>query len=180
VSWSPNFDASVEEPTVLPARLPLLLINGGAGIAVGIATKVPPHNVHEVVAGLTALIADPGISVRQLMAHIPAPDFPTGAPRRRRRCRHNSAFFLAPSCIECTGGIPPPPLSLCTWLPGAWVAALGPAAPLLPRCRRLDIRPLPSLLAAWHCRPPLLLVPMSCLAPAAPHPSLAHQAARSS
>jgi hypothetical protein len=63
---------------VLPARLPNLLINGTSGIAVGIATKIPPHNMGEVVAGLKALIHNPDITVRQLMQHIPAPDFPTG------------------------------------------------------------------------------------------------------
>lgn len=66
---------------MLPARLPNLLINGTSGIAVGIATKIPPHNMGEVVAGLKALIRNPGITVRQLMQYIPAPDFPTGAPR---------------------------------------------------------------------------------------------------
>jgi DNA gyrase subunit A len=78
VAFLPNFDASVEEPSVLPARVPNLLVNGSSGIAVGIATKIPPHNMREVVAGLRALIADPEISVRELMRHIPAPDFPTG------------------------------------------------------------------------------------------------------
>ncbi|PRW61571.1 DNA gyrase subunit A [Chlorella sorokiniana] len=78
VDWVPNFDASVDEPSVLPARLPNLLINGSSGIAVGIATKIPPHNMGEVVAGLKALIRNPDITVRQLMQHLPAPDFPTG------------------------------------------------------------------------------------------------------
>ena len=63
---------------MLPARVPHLLVNGAAGIAVGIATKIPPHNLREVVAGLKALIQDPDISVAQLMTHIPGPDFPTG------------------------------------------------------------------------------------------------------
>ena len=67
------------EPSVLPARVPNLLINGSSGIAVGIATKIPPHNMREVVAGLKALIHDPNITVQELMKHIPAPDFPTGA-----------------------------------------------------------------------------------------------------
>lgn len=64
---------------MLPARVPNLLINGTSGIAVGIATKIPPHNMREVVEGLKALIHNPDITVRQLMRHIPAPDFPTGA-----------------------------------------------------------------------------------------------------
>ncbi len=67
-----------QEPTVLPARVPHLLVNGAAGIAVGIATNIPPHNLREVVDGLCALIHNPDITVKQLMQHIPAPDFPTG------------------------------------------------------------------------------------------------------
>ena len=63
---------------MLPARVPALLVNGSSGIAVGIATRIPPHNLREVVAGLHALIDDPGLTSQQLMAHIPGPDFPTG------------------------------------------------------------------------------------------------------
>ena len=66
------------EPTVMPARVPLLLVNGASGIAVGIATNIPPHNLSEVVDGLCALIHNPDITIKQLMQHIPAPDFPTG------------------------------------------------------------------------------------------------------
>jgi DNA gyrase subunit A len=66
------------EPTVLPARVPHLLVNGASGIAVGIATKIPPHNLAEVVAGLRAMIRNPDITNAQLMKHIPGPDFPTG------------------------------------------------------------------------------------------------------
>ena len=64
---------------MLPARVPNLLVNGAQGIAVGIATRIPPHNLREVVAGLHALIDRPDITVRELMERIPAPDFPTGA-----------------------------------------------------------------------------------------------------
>jgi len=67
-----------EEPRVLPARVPNLLVNGSSGIAVGIATRIPPHNLREVVRGLHALIDKPDISIPELMEHIPAPDFPTG------------------------------------------------------------------------------------------------------
>jgi hypothetical protein len=67
-----------EEPLVLPAKVPHLLVNGTQGIAVGIATKIPPHNLREVVAALRALVEQPDISTAQLMRHIPAPDFPTG------------------------------------------------------------------------------------------------------
>ena len=62
----------------MPARIPHLLVNGASGIAVGIATNIPPHNLREVVDGLCALIHNPEITVKQLMQHIPAPDFPTG------------------------------------------------------------------------------------------------------
>jgi DNA gyrase subunit A len=62
----------------LPARVPNLLINGSSGIAVGIATRIPPHNLREVVSGLHALIDKPDITIPELMEHIPAPDFPTG------------------------------------------------------------------------------------------------------
>ena len=68
-----------EEPRVLPARVPNLLVNGAQGIAVGIATRIPPHNLREIVAGLHALIDKPDITVKELMERIPAPDFPTGA-----------------------------------------------------------------------------------------------------
>lgn len=67
-----------EEPVVLPAALPNLLLNGSAGIAVAIATKIPPHNMREVVDALKALIKNPAISTAELMQHVPAPDFPTG------------------------------------------------------------------------------------------------------
>jgi DNA gyrase subunit A len=73
-----NYDGSLQEPRILPARIPNLLINGSSGIAVGMATSIPPHNLGEVIDALSALIADPDISVDALMEHIPAPDFPTG------------------------------------------------------------------------------------------------------
>jgi DNA gyrase subunit A len=79
VDWRPNFDASTEEPTVLPAKVPNLLLNGSDGIAVGMATKIPPHNLRELIDGLVALIANPEMTVEDLMEHIPGPDFPTGA-----------------------------------------------------------------------------------------------------
>jgi DNA gyrase subunit A len=77
VPWGPNYDDSLLEPLVLPARLPNLLVNGAEGIAVGMATKIPPHNLGEVVDGLIALIEDPSLSSRQLMEYIKGPDFPT-------------------------------------------------------------------------------------------------------
>lgn len=78
VEFVPNFDVSAKEPTVLPARVPNLLVNGAHGIAVGVATNIPPHNLKEVVSGLVAYIEDPDITIGGLMRHIPAPDFPTG------------------------------------------------------------------------------------------------------
>ena len=78
VDFIPNFDGSEEEPTVLPARYPNLLVNGADGIAVGMATNIPPHNLAEVVDGAIAMIDNPEITVDELMEYIPAPDFPTG------------------------------------------------------------------------------------------------------
>ena len=78
VDFMPNFDASLEEPKVLPATLPNLLINGSSGIAVGMATNIPPHNLSEVADGVTALIDDSDASLKDLMKIIKAPDFPTG------------------------------------------------------------------------------------------------------
>ena len=77
VDFVPNYDDTLREPAVLPSRIPNLLINGAAGIAVGMATNIPPHNLSEVIDGLVALIADPEMSIKQLMKHIPGPDFPT-------------------------------------------------------------------------------------------------------
>ena len=78
VDFIPNFDATEEEPTVLPARYPNLLVNGADGIAVGMATNIPPHNLAEVIDGAIAMIDNPEITVDELMEIIPAPDFPTG------------------------------------------------------------------------------------------------------
>ena len=77
VSWALNFDETLKEPTVLPSGVPTLLINGSEGIAVGMATKIPPHNLTEVVNGLIALINNAEITVEDLMQHISGPDFPT-------------------------------------------------------------------------------------------------------
>ena len=79
VDFTPNFDGSLEEPSVLPVRLPMLLLNGVSGIAVGMATNIPPHNLCEIVDGTIALINNPDITVEGLMEHIKGPDFPTAA-----------------------------------------------------------------------------------------------------
>ena len=79
VDFMPNFDGSLQEPTVLPVRLPMMLLNGVSGIAVGMATNVPPHNLCEIVDGLVALIDNPEITIEGLMQYIKGPDFPTAA-----------------------------------------------------------------------------------------------------
>jgi DNA gyrase subunit A len=77
VEWAPNYDGSMNEPAVLPARLPNLLVNGSSGIAVGMATNIPPHNLGEVVDAAIALLSDPELHVEDLMDFVPGPDFPT-------------------------------------------------------------------------------------------------------
>ncbi len=78
VDWVPNFDGTMEEPVVLPARLPNLLLNGTTGIAVGLSTDIPPHNLREVASAVIHLIDNPNATIAQLMKHIKGPDFPTG------------------------------------------------------------------------------------------------------
>ena len=79
VDFGPNYDGSEHEPLVMPARIPNLLINGSSGIAVGMATNIPPHNLNEVIAGCLALLENPALGVDELIEYIPAPDFPTAA-----------------------------------------------------------------------------------------------------
>ena len=79
VEWTPNFDGTMEEPAVLPARLPNLLLNGTTGIAVGMATDIPPHNLREVANACIALLDDPDLSSKALLNYIKGPDLPTGA-----------------------------------------------------------------------------------------------------
>ncbi|MEA2109520.1 MAG: DNA gyrase subunit A [Pseudomonadota bacterium] len=78
VDFVPNYDESLAEPVVLPSRFPNLMVNGSSGIAVGMATNIPPHNLTEVIDGLVAYIGNPDITVDELMTYIPGPDFPTG------------------------------------------------------------------------------------------------------
>ncbi|MEN6414568.1 MAG: DNA gyrase subunit A [Veillonellales bacterium] len=78
VDFAPNYDESLKEPTVLPAKIPNLLVNGSAGIAVGMATNIPPHNLCEVVDGLILMIDNPEVTIKELMMAIKGPDFPTG------------------------------------------------------------------------------------------------------
>ena len=93
VDWQGNFDETLEEPSVLPARFPNLLVNGSDGIAVGMATNIPPHNLGEVIDGVCALIDNPDITPDELMKYIPAPDFPTGGlimGRANVRCAYRT------------------------------------------------------------------------------------------
>jgi DNA gyrase subunit A len=85
VDFADNFDGSQQEPTVMPSRIPQLLLNGSSGIAVGMATNIPPHNLTELINGLLALIANPEIEERTLLGMIPGPDFPTGGQILGRR-----------------------------------------------------------------------------------------------
>ncbi|MDO8494037.1 MAG: DNA gyrase subunit A [Deltaproteobacteria bacterium] len=78
VDFIPNFDGSTEEPAVLPSKIPNLLLNGSDGIAVGMATKIPPHNLTELISAIVALIDNPQTTVKELMKFVPGPDFPTG------------------------------------------------------------------------------------------------------
>ena len=78
VKFMPNFDNSRSEPWVLPSKLPNLLVNGSSGIAVGMATNMPPHNLGEVLEAITYLIDKPAAEIKELMRHIRGPDFPTG------------------------------------------------------------------------------------------------------
>ena len=78
VEWAPNFDGTLDEPVMLPARVPNLLLNGGSGIAVGMATDIPPHNLREVVNACVALLDDPELTTRKIMQHVKGPDLPTG------------------------------------------------------------------------------------------------------
>ena len=77
VDWGLNFDETLKEPTVLPSQVPTLLVNGSEGIAVGMATKIPPHNLKEIISGLVAIIEDKSVTTENLMEHIKGPDFPT-------------------------------------------------------------------------------------------------------
>src|SRR5215468_2434551 len=78
VDWQPNYDDKELEPKVLPTKFPNLLVNGATGIAVGMATNIPPHNLGEIIDGVLAIIADPLMTDDDLIKHIPGPDFPTG------------------------------------------------------------------------------------------------------
>ncbi|MGB9430169.1 MAG: DNA gyrase subunit A [Gammaproteobacteria bacterium] len=92
VDFVPNYDESESEPAVLPTRLPNLLVNGSSGIAVGMATNIPPHNLKEIINACVALIDDPAASIQDLMKHLPGPDFPTGGIINGARGIHEAYF----------------------------------------------------------------------------------------
>jgi DNA gyrase subunit A len=107
VDWAPNYDGSLEEPLVLPTRFPNLLVNGSSGIAVGMATNIPPHNLGEVVDGCIALARNPGITIEELIERVPGPDFPTAATirgtqgiRQAYQTGHGSVQMQAKARIE--------------------------------------------------------------------------------
>src|SRR5436190_796140 len=79
VDWVPNFDGTLREPSLLPARLPNVLLNGTTGIAVGMATDIPPHNLREIVNALVHLLDHPQATLDEIMAHVKGPDYPTEA-----------------------------------------------------------------------------------------------------
>ena len=92
VDFAPNYDGEEHEPVVLPARFPNLLVNGVTGIAVGMATNIPPHNLNEVIDGAQALIRNPDITPLELMEYVKGPDFPTAGIRNGTE-RHSSSLF---------------------------------------------------------------------------------------
>ena len=93
VDFVPNYDDSLSEPTVLPTRVPNLLVNGSEGIAVGMATKIPPHNLTEIIDATVAMIKNPDISIDKLIEYVPGPDFPTGGFIYGREEIHNAYRF---------------------------------------------------------------------------------------
>jgi topoisomerase-4 subunit A len=109
VEWVPNFDGTLDEPSLLPARLPNVLLNGATGIAVGMATDIPPHNLREIAAACVRLLEDPKATLEQLCEHVHGPDFPTGAEIitppatapsvRGRGTSRRTARSSSPSCL---------------------------------------------------------------------------------
>ena len=103
VDWRDNYDATLEEPVVLPSRVPQLLINGSTGIAVGMATNVPPHNLREVVAALLALIDEPKLAVSDLLKHVKGPDFPTGGELVSSRAEIRAVYETGQGSLRLRG-----------------------------------------------------------------------------
>ncbi len=103
VDWRPNYDATLEEPVVLPSRIPQLLMNGSTGIAVGMATNIPPHNLTEVCDALIALIDDPDLDVKGLLKYVKGPDFPTGGELLSSRSEVRAAYESGQGALRLRG-----------------------------------------------------------------------------
>ena len=103
VDWRPNYDATNEEPLVLPSRLPQLLMNGSTGIAVGMATNIPPHNLTEICDALVALVDKPKATVRDLLKHIKGPDFPTGGELLSSRAELRAIYEAGQGAVKLRG-----------------------------------------------------------------------------
>ena len=103
VEWRANYDATLDEPVVLPSRIPQLLMNGSTGIAVGMATNIPPHNLSEVCDALTALIDEPGLEVKDLLKHIKGPDFPTGGELLSSKADLRTAYETGQGALGLRG-----------------------------------------------------------------------------
>ena len=103
VEWRANYDATLDEPTVLPSRIPQLLMNGSTGIAVGMATNIPPHNLSEICDALVALIDTPELEVKDLLKHIKGPDFPTGGELLSSKAELRSAYETGQGALGLRG-----------------------------------------------------------------------------
>ena len=103
VDWVPNFDGTLEEPKVMPARLPHVLLNGTTGIAVGMATDIPPHNVREVAAACVRLLEKPDLTTGELMKHIKGPDYPTEAEIVSSKAEIRAIYNSGQGSIRCRG-----------------------------------------------------------------------------
>jgi len=103
VDWRANYDATLEEPIVLPSRIPQLLMNGSTGIAVGMATNIPPHNLREVCDTLIALIDQPKLVVRDLLKHVKGPDFPTGGELLSSRAEIRNVYQSGQGALRLRG-----------------------------------------------------------------------------
>jgi DNA gyrase subunit A len=104
VEWRPNYDATLEEPVVLPSRIPQLLMNGSTGIAVGMATNIPPHNLGEIADALTAMIDEPDLDVKGLLKHIKGPDFPTGGELLSSKSEIRQVYETGQGALRVRGG----------------------------------------------------------------------------
>src|SRR5262245_6689153 len=103
VAFRANYDATLEEPIVLPSAIPQLLMNGATGIAVGMATNIPPHNLKEVVAALVAMIDEPAIDVKGLLKHVKGPDFPTGGEMLNSKAELRAVYESGQGPIRLRG-----------------------------------------------------------------------------